>query len=187
MDDVYADDDTCTCPICHDHHHTADLFVHVFTEHPAFLAVWSSLNYPSIANDTTPSWYCDDWLIPDANQQLELDYENDVFPSIYHTYEDLSDLCDMVGDHHILRTIDMDAVAPPITHAIAMECNATKCPVCLESFVEENDPPTLTPPYIIRKTSACNHIFCRDCLDTWLHMKPTCPICRVELVASTES
>lgn len=42
------------------------------------------------------------------------------------------------------------------------------CPVCLKK-VED---------YIKTK---CNHFFCKICLDKWLDIKNTCPMCREEL------
>lgn len=31
------------------------------------------------------------------------------------------------------------------------------------------------------KTDACNHIYCKLCIDTWLIEHPNCPLCRTEL------
>ena len=39
------------------------------------------------------------------------------------------------------------------------------CSICLE-----------TP--INKVTTTCNHIFCGDCLNKWLHIRSNCPLCR---------
>ena len=43
-----------------------------------------------------------------------------------------------------------------------------KCPVCLDTMVT----PCKLP---------CAHIFCYECLDTILDMKPRCPMCRQDI------
>lgn len=41
-----------------------------------------------------------------------------------------------------------------------------KCPICL---AEMKDPTAL---------SDCIHLFCFDCIQEWLNMKPECPLCK---------
>ena len=43
-----------------------------------------------------------------------------------------------------------------------------KCPICLEEFV----------PGSILRCMDCTHTFHKHCLDKWLSMKATCPICQ---------
>lgn len=46
------------------------------------------------------------------------------------------------------------------------------CPVCHEDH-KDVDNITLTK---------CTHIFCKDCLKTWLEEKESCPLCREKLI-----
>ena len=43
-----------------------------------------------------------------------------------------------------------------------------KCPICLEDFV----------PGSVLRCMDCTHTFHKLCLDKWLSMKATCPICQ---------
>ena len=46
-----------------------------------------------------------------------------------------------------------------------------RCPICLEELV----------PGAVLRCLPCSHHFHRDCLDKWLAMKATCPICQQSL------
>ncbi|KAI8817873.1 SNF2 family N-terminal domain-containing protein [Fimicolochytrium jonesii] len=46
--------------------------------------------------------------------------------------------------------------------------NGVECPICLESLKG----PVITP---------CTHVFCRECIQTVIKTKPTCPMCRNDL------
>ncbi|RVX04092.1 putative RING-H2 finger protein ATL69 [Vitis vinifera] len=43
------------------------------------------------------------------------------------------------------------------------------CPICLSEY---------QPKDTIRTIPECNHCFHVDCVDEWLKMNPTCPVCR---------
>jgi hypothetical protein len=55
---------------------------------------------------------------------------------------------------------DADAVAATAT---------TECPVCLGA-VEEGE--------TVRVLPSCRHAFHARCVDAWLRLRPTCPVCR---------
>eukprot|EP00448_Togula_jolla_P015541 CAMPEP_0170581454 /NCGR_PEP_ID=MMETSP0224-20130122/7046_1 /TAXON_ID=285029 /ORGANISM="Togula jolla, Strain CCCM 725" /LENGTH=354 /DNA_ID=CAMNT_0010904587 /DNA_START=62 /DNA_END=1126 /DNA_ORIENTATION=+ len=55
-----------------------------------------------------------------------------------------------------------------------MLCSHPTCPVCLEDFGDLTN---------IRKTNVCNHYFHTTCLQGWMNVNRTCPICREDLAA----
>lgn len=47
--------------------------------------------------------------------------------------------------------------------------NNGPCSICLSEY---------KPKQIVRCMPNCNHCFHVDCIDQWLKMNPTCPLCR---------
>ncbi|KAJ9148066.1 hypothetical protein P3X46_030161 [Hevea brasiliensis] len=47
--------------------------------------------------------------------------------------------------------------------------NDSTCPICLSEY---------QPKETLRTIPECNHYFHADCIDEWLKMNPTCPLCR---------
>ena len=45
------------------------------------------------------------------------------------------------------------------------------CPICLDTFKQ---------PYSI----GCSHLFCKNCINKWLEVKNTCPVCRNDFIGS---
>jgi len=64
----------------------------------------------------------------------------------------------------------------PIDYAEVI-ANHQQCPIDLTDFAPESD--------IVKLT--CGHIFCRDCILTWLETTSTCPYCRRELFDQSDS
>jgi Ring finger domain len=81
-------------------------------------------------------------------------------------YEYLQQLCDEIGNVYV-GVDDIDAVAPQCQKA----SNEFKCSICLETVEDEK----------VRKTKLCGHEFCCSCLEKWLGMRKTCPLCMQEL------
>lgn len=42
------------------------------------------------------------------------------------------------------------------------------CPICMEKVQEQ-------------RTLPCGHVFCKDCINTWLVSNNSCPVCRFEV------
>eukprot|EP00929_Paragymnodinium_shiwhaense_P088768 TRINITY_DN49086_c0_g1_i1.p1 TRINITY_DN49086_c0_g1~~TRINITY_DN49086_c0_g1_i1.p1 ORF type:complete len:635 (+),score=108.81 TRINITY_DN49086_c0_g1_i1:62-1906(+) len=53
------------------------------------------------------------------------------------------------------------------------------CSICLEDFKEST--------IEIRKTKLCNHVFHTQCLQGWLNMNRTCPLCREDLAVPEDA
>ena len=45
-------------------------------------------------------------------------------------------------------------------------CAENSCPICMKEQMEKT------------YTTKCNHKFCEECIDTWLEIRNTCPLCR---------
>lgn len=136
------------CPVCRLRIEPFDLFHHAMNEHPYFFMVWASLNMP--------------WLY---NENILYDEEGTENLS----YEYLSELCEMIGNHTI-GVNDINSVTTSLDEV-------TTCPICLEECVSK-----------IRKINNCSHAFCADCITKWLTEHKTCPVCVQPVqIASTSS
>lgn len=67
--------------------------------------------------------------------------------------------------------IDLDEDVTPAT--ASLRCappspEPVECGICMEPVGTKGGPQALP----------CLHVFCSDCISTWLHEKPTCPNCR---------
>ncbi len=73
---------------------------------------------------------------------------------------------------------DLDKVSTVLTAEQEKEKSNEMCPICQETIsnIKEED-----SNHNIRITSPCNHIFCENCLSTWLKKNITCPVCILEL------
>ncbi|KAI3748489.1 hypothetical protein L6452_11587 [Arctium lappa] len=49
------------------------------------------------------------------------------------------------------------------------DANGSGCSICLGDY---------KPADVIRLLPECGHLFHRKCIDTWLKVHPTCPVCR---------
>jgi hypothetical protein len=70
------------------------------------------------------------------------------------------------------------AAFPVATYAEAARAKAAAaacCPVCLEAYADAD---------VVRALPDCAHLFHRDCVDPWLRLRPTCPVCRTSPLPS---
>lgn len=51
------------------------------------------------------------------------------------------------------------------------------CVVCLAEFEGNHE----VQPVLVRVLTVCGHVFHSDCIDMWLELHVTCPICRSDL------
>ena len=54
--------------------------------------------------------------------------------------------------------------------------NEDICPICHENLIEKTKKENGS-----LRMLACNHIYCNDCIKTWLSNHKTCPVCKVDL------
>lgn len=84
-----------------------------------------------------------------------------------NSYESLSELCDLIGNVEVgVKDIDV------VTTVLVNE-NEQACPICLERVP--------TTSCYARRVIDCGHLFCGQCLETWLGSHKTCPVCKLEL------
>jgi E3 ubiquitin-protein ligase SHPRH len=82
-----------------------------------------------------------------------------------NNYERLTELCDNIG--YLKQGVsNIDNVCEKII------INADEaCPICLETISNKES-------YKIIK---CRHIFCKECINTWLKDNVSCPMCKNDL------
>ncbi|KAF8697844.1 hypothetical protein HU200_035334 [Digitaria exilis] len=69
------------------------------------------------------------------------------------------------------------ALPPVVPYASAISEGSTKkgglfpedCPICLEPFADDEG---------VRVVPACSHLYHAPCIDRWLDMRNSCPVCR---------
>jgi hypothetical protein len=140
----YDETRTYTCPVCGDNVAEDMVNAHLVDAHPLFLAIVQTIFLP-----------------PPLEPIPFLNYED--------TYEDLSELCDMMGNVEIgVKNIDT------VTDVIVCDTEDI-CPICLETCGHNGS------CEYIRKIRVCEHRFCGACIETWLERHKTCPVCKVEV------
>ena len=88
------------------------------------------------------------------------------------------------------------AVAPELGWSTEEEgtikCDAFICPICQQDLLEEapeshvegrdQPPPSHRPQdVLVVMLEDCQHAFCVSCIETWLHLSSTCPVCRAQV------
>ncbi|TQD96171.1 hypothetical protein C1H46_018200 [Malus baccata] len=74
--------------------------------------------------------------------------------------------------HHTQSPYPSSVVAQPQSQSSSSPSLQTDYVVCLDAFCEGQ---------WCRKLAACDHVFYRRCLDTWLLKVSACPICRTRV------
>ncbi|GJU85523.1 RING-H2 finger protein ATL70-like protein [Tanacetum coccineum] len=55
-------------------------------------------------------------------------------------------------------------------HKGDIDTNGSGCSICLADYKADD---------VIRLLPKCGHLFHRECIDTWLKVHTTCPVCRI--------
>lgn len=153
-DESSLPNNTIHCPCCETEVPSEDFLHHCLFQHPQFFAVWATYNMPTILQPN-PFQYVPSWM----NTGLDdIDGEEEDL-----SYEYLSALCDQIG-YHKVGCSNVDDVAP----IVQAETESTRCAICLED---------LDGTVPVRQIHVCQHLFCKDCLESWLKENKTCPIC----------
>ena len=159
--------DTSRCPVCNEELNIFELFTHIFLNHEQFLAVWTSLSFPSLNPDDTNSI---------THILRNLGISNDILNNRFDdefdqlSYEQLTALCDEIG-YHKIGIKNIDNVAPAIVR-MKKGIDEERCPICLEDMHK-----TL----YMRVIKECQHEFCGNCIEEWFKENKTCPICKLEI------
>jgi hypothetical protein len=147
------------CPICHTEHSENDIFNHIFFDHPDLMLIISSIVYP----------------LPQEENVIFNTYIN-----MYETQEEDEEssyafylrLCEILGDHKIgTKNIDYSAPIASIKNI------GDICVICRENMDETT---------VVRQIRGCQHMYCSECITTWLSMNKTCPICKQEIEEENE-
>lgn len=83
-----------------------------------------------------------------------------------NNYENLMELCDSIG-YYKKGIQNIDEICSNVEVVNAEE----SCPVCLELLLNKQT----------YKIKTCKHVFCKNCIITWLKDNVSCPICKNNL------
>lgn len=86
-------------------------------------------------------------------------------------YEDLLNLGERLGN--VSKGISSEELEKLINESYIINDNIEQesCPICQDDF-------EINKTYVIKLN--CKHVYCKDCISTWLKTNKTCPICRKE-------
>ena len=146
------------CPICSQSVSSREIGYHILDNHPAlFTVMLSTYLNPLVGTFQTP-----------------LDEIDDVEDNGFDLYSYYSNLCDSIG----YETVGVDNIDLSVPKIDTVEPD-TKCPICLETF-EENERE-------FRRVKYCKHEFCQDCAQTWFSKHKKCPVCMQEVQMAERS
>ena len=119
---------------------------------------------------------------PPRLQSVPLALNYRVFPSVMllmwdqgyldenDDYEFLTRLGEMIGDvPRGFKDDELDQIMVPIS--LARPDADHLCAVCQETMTRDTEAVQLL----------CSHAFCKSCIQTWLKLRRTCPVCVVDL------
>lgn len=161
------------CPICNQNVNIIDYFFHMRIDHPLLLTTMAAIMIPDINEDEL----IDIVYYNDNNYNNNINYNYNYNNDNNYTYENLSELCEQLGNVNIGIT-DIDNVSTPTIYIDDIKNkDDNKCSICLDNFeiIQNNS------DNYIRKINICKHKFCNTCISTWLSKHKTCPICKIDL------
>jgi Ring finger domain len=133
------------CPLCSNEMTFGSYFIHLAEDHPISYNFWMY------------------FYGPDAS--LDVDRMS---------YEDLSNLCQIIGNHTPGLTQEQKETATvPFKPTQSEEADLPRCTICLSECRSNNTDCV--------RINHCGHPFCRDCLFEWLNTHKTCPLCIQEI------
>ncbi|KAG0356791.1 E3 ubiquitin-protein ligase znrf3 [Podila minutissima] len=130
-------------------------------------------SHPSIviseANlDGEPRSYHPEQGSSDSNAVYVFDVESPQTQEEQHEHIILEEL-DHNSDHDHVHDHDQDETPPPVDDVL--DQTATSCVICLCEY---------EPDELLRQMP-CRHLFHKDCVDEWLKLKRTCPLCKFDI------
>lgn len=179
MDGVDVDEDAplidttqfvVDCPICNSNVHLAAYHAHMLDAHPVAYMAMLSAYFPTTSDELLLQAF--------DNMSEMLGMENYAFTSQSpDTYEDLLELCDSIGYHHVgLDEQEIDQAAPIVDDSSGASADACSffehCPICLDDLVACGK---------LRRMQACKHVFCSPCIEKWLREHKWCPVCKKDV------
>lgn len=144
------------CPVCERDVLADEFMLHAMYNHPQFFVVWASFSLPTLAPNFA--------LLANTLQE---EYDHDEFENM--EYEELLELCNMVG-YHKIGVKNVDEVAPLSDKGLLD--SDWKCTICLDAADSIQD---------VRKITECGHCFCSQCIEKWFEENRSCPVCKKEV------
>eukprot|EP00884_Botryococcus_braunii_P009551 jgi/Botrbrau1/18598/Bobra.0367s0040.1 len=120
------------------------------------------------------------------NTEDDDDFEDDDIDPDALSYEDLLDVTDCVGSVKVGMRLDEIDALPRLKYGHARQiCKSRhrlqssspvqgvdQCVVCLEEYAESDVTVVRLP---------CSHLYHPECIEQWLKLRKTCPLCLVEV------
>ena len=159
--------DNILCPMCNQNINIVDYFFHIRNNHPILLTTVASIMMPHITDNELINTIFNDII---NNNNYNYMYDNE------YTYENLSELCDQLGNVNIGIT-NIDDVSTPTIYIDNTNKNDSTCSICLDNFYNIQN----HSDNYIRKINICKHEFCNTCISTWLSNHKSCPICKIDV------
>lgn len=80
--------------------------------------------------------------------------------------------------------VDDATVAAPLQTAEPPPPPGDRCPICLHDN-NDDDEAEVEEPATWKRIAACGHLFHSACVERWLKVKLTCPVCRYPATMAT--
>lgn len=160
LDGLEDPEDHRFCYLCNENILTNEYFYHLLQYHPVTLSIMTSLYFPDLETDEIVPF-----LLHSAVDSLvdQMDYGS------------LQELCDMIG-YHKIGIQDITTVSTVKDKTELMEDDT--CPICMDILQEKETVYTM---------NACSHLYCKECIETWVSENKTCPVCKTDLQISSMS
>ncbi|XP_039121823.1 E3 ubiquitin ligase BIG BROTHER-related-like [Dioscorea cayenensis subsp. rotundata] len=115
----------------------------------------------------------DEWRTMSQMIQPNLNFQgNRQYPDFNNpSYEELSELCEMVGSVNKGLSKNKILSLPSISYKSAENGSTDQCVICLLNFEDGDSLVSLS----------CEHLYHRDCIRKWLLTNKVCPICNAEV------
>lgn len=142
----------CFCAVCEQSFPREEFGFHLISRHEDLLRTYaylisdiSPIASLALLTSLSDNMYADAWIDIDG-----------------YSYEDLLQLCDLMGEAS-------RPPPPPIDLVSTSTSVAFRCPICLNDQTGG------------QALNTCGHAYCRECITEWFKQRSTCPLCNADV------